>query len=205
MDSRPYLKTVLYILSLWLLFLSLLIMSYDKVLIKNVWDYIFTENFTFSISSLKVRNIVFIVSLIFIFIGAIILIVLANSFGSGWSVACTVSDISNENHEHLEFLTTYIMPLVFTDVDSKRTVLNLGLMIFVIGAIYVKTNRFYSNPSLAILGFRIYKANVHDRGVKKCTVICRSVLKSTDNIKYISYDTILSCLNKETNALILLI
>lgn len=40
MDSRPYLKTVLYILSLWLLFLSLLIMSYDKVLIKNVWDYI---------------------------------------------------------------------------------------------------------------------------------------------------------------------
>lgn len=188
MDSRPYLKTVLYILSLWLLFLSLLIMSYDKVLIKNVWDYIFTENFTFPISSLRVRNIVFIVSLVFIFIGAIILIILANSFGSGWSVACTVSDISNENHEHLEFLTTYIMPLVFTDVDSKRTVLNLGLMIFVIGAIYVKTNRFYSNPSLAILGFRIYKANVHDRGVKKCTIICRGVLKSTDSIKYIKID-----------------
>ena len=188
MDSRPYLKTVLYILSLWLLFLSLLIMSYDKVLIKNSWDYIFSENFSFPTSSLRVRNIVFIVSLVFIFIGTIILIILANSFGSGWSVACTVSDISNENHEHLEFLTTYIMPLVFTDVDSKRTVLNLGLMIFVIGAIYVKTNRFYSNPSLAILGFRIYKANVHDRGVKKCTVICRSILKSTDKIKYIKID-----------------
>ncbi|MBK4772441.1 MAG: hypothetical protein FT726_22830 [Pantoea sp. Morm] len=188
MDSRPYLKTVLYILSLWLLFLSLLIMSYDKVLIKNSWDYIFSENFSFPTSSLRVRNIVFIVSLVFIFIGTIILIILANSFGSGWSVVCTVSDISNENHEHLEFLTTYIMPLVFTDVDSKRTVLNLGLMIFVIGAIYVKTNRFYSNPSLAILGFRIYKANVHDRGVKKCTVICRSVLKSTDIIKYIKID-----------------
>ena len=188
MDSRPYLKTVLYILSLWLLFLSLLIMSYDKALIKNVWDYIFTENVNFSLSSLRVRNIVFIVSLVFILIGSLILIVLANSFGSGWSVTCTVSDISNENHEHLEFLTTYIMPLVFTDVDSKRTVLNLGLMIFVIGAIYVKTNRFYSNPSLAILGFRIYKANVHDRGVKKCTVICRGILKNTDSIKYIKID-----------------
>lgn len=188
MDSRPYLKTALYILSLWLLFLSLLIMSYDKVLIHNVWDYFFTENFTFPASSLRVRNIVFILSLFFIIIGTIILSLLANSFGSGWSVACTVSDISNENHEHLEFLTTYIMPLVFTDVDSKRTVLNLGLMIFVIGAIYVKTNRFYSNPSLAILGFRIYKANIHDRGVKKCTVICRSVLKNTDNIKYIKID-----------------
>lgn len=188
MDSRPYLKTALYILSLWLLFLSLLIMSYDKVLIHNVCDYFFNENFTFPASSLRVRNIVFILSLFFIIIGTIILSLLANSFGSGWSVACTVSDISNENHEHLEFLTTYIMPLVFTDVDSKRTVLNLGLMIFVIGAIYVKTNRFYSNPSLAILGFRIYKANIHDRGVKKCTVICRSVLKNTDNIKYIKID-----------------
>jgi hypothetical protein len=163
-------------------------MSYDKVLIHNVWDYFFTENFTFPASSLRVRNIVFILSLFFIIIGTIILSLLANSFGSGWSVACTVSDISNENHEHLEFLTTYIMPLVFTDVDSKRTVLNLGLMIFVIGAIYVKTNRFYSNPSLAILGFRIYKANIHDRGVKKCTVICRSVLKNSDNIKYIKID-----------------
>ncbi|HBZ14747.1 MAG TPA: hypothetical protein DEO73_03170 [Pantoea sp.] len=188
MDSRPYLKTVLYILSLWLLFLSLLIMSYDKVLVKNVWNYISTENFTFSLSSLRVRNIVFIVSLYFIFIGVIILTILANSFGSGWSIACTVSDISNENHEHLEFLTTYIMPLVFTDVDSKRTVLNLGLMIFIIGAIYVKTNRFYSNPSLAILGFRIYKANIHDRGVKKCTIICRGILKNTASIKYIKID-----------------
>lgn len=188
MNNRPYLKTVLYILSLWLLFVSLLIMSYDKVLIKNIWDYLFSENYHFKISSLRVRNIVFLFSLAFIIVGIIILVILANSFGSGWSVACTVSDISNENHEHLEFLTTYIMPLVFTDVDSKRTVLNLGLMIFIIGAIYVKTNRFYSNPSLAILGFRIFKANVHDRGVKRCTIICRGVLETTSSIKYIKID-----------------
>jgi hypothetical protein len=43
MDSRPYLKTVLYILSLWLLFLSLLIMSYDKVLIKKMCGTIFSR------------------------------------------------------------------------------------------------------------------------------------------------------------------
>lgn len=188
MNNRPYLKTLLYILSLWLLFLSLLIMSYDKGLIKNILDYLSKDSFLFPLSSLRVRNIVFIFSFIFIIIGTLILIFLANSFGSGWSITCTVSDISNENHEHLEFLTTYIMPLVFTDVDSKRTVLNLGLMIFVIGAIYVKTNRFYSNPSLAILGFRIYKANVHDRGIRKCTIICRGELKDSSNIKYIKID-----------------
>ncbi|EDU2109054.1 hypothetical protein C2588_004897, partial [Salmonella enterica subsp. enterica serovar 4,[5],12:i:-] len=64
------------------------------------------------------------------------------SFNSGWSVACTVSDVRNESHEHLEFLTTYVMPLVFTDVNSKRTMLNLLIMIVAIGMIYVKTNRF---------------------------------------------------------------
>lgn len=188
MNNRPYLKTVLYILSLWLLFLSLLIMSYDKTLITNLWNYISTKNFSFPDSSFRVRNFVFIFSLTFIIIGSVILFILANSFGSGWSVVCTVSDISNESHEHLEFLTTYIMPLVFTDVDSKRTVLNLGLMILVIGAIYVKTNRFYSNPSLAILGFRIYKANVHDRGIEKRTIICRGELNNNSNIKYIKID-----------------
>lgn len=70
--------------------------------------------------------------------GVLIFLYLLLSFNSGWSVACTVSDVRNESHEHLEFLTTYVMPLVFTDVNSKRTMLNLLIMIVAIGMIYVK-------------------------------------------------------------------
>lgn len=188
MKSKTYVKVMLYILSLWLLFVSLTIMSYDKTLLINIYESSSKENVDFLLSSLRVKNLVFVVSLAFIFAGVLILAFLANSFGGGWSVACTVSNVTNENHEHLEFLTTYIMPLVFTDVDSKRTVGNLALMIVAIGAIYVKTNRFYSNPSLAILGFRIYKANIHDRAIKPCVVICRGELFENSVIRYIQID-----------------
>lgn len=85
---------------------------------------------------------------------------------AGWSATVIADDVSNENHEHLEFLTTYVMPLVFTDVNSKRTALNLLVMIIAIGAIYIRTNKFYSNPSLAILGFKIYKAKIKIKEIR---------------------------------------
>ena len=33
------------------------------------------------------------------------------------------------------------------------------LILFLIGWIYVKTNIFYTNPTLAVLGYRIYKVD----------------------------------------------
>jgi hypothetical protein len=183
-----YIKVMLYILSLWLLFISLLIMSYDSLMLENILLAISDRDLIKLFESMKVRNYVFLVSGLFILSGGIILWLLANSFRGGWSVNCKVSDVTNESHEHLEFLATYVMPLVFTDVNSKRTVLNLALMITAIGAIYVKTNKFYSNPSLAILGFRIYKVKIHDRGEKECVVICRGEITNGSVIKYIKID-----------------
>lgn len=107
---------------------------------------------------------------------------------AGWSATVIADDVSNENHEHLEFLTTYVMPLVFTDVNSKRTALNLLVMIIAIGAIYIRTNKFYSNPSLAILGFKIYKAKIKNQGDKKYIVICRGVISDGTYFKYIKLD-----------------
>ncbi|EGE1315209.1 hypothetical protein ABMH13_000457 [Escherichia coli] len=95
-----------------------------------------------------------------------------------------MSNVKNQTHEHLEFLTTYVMPLVFTDVNSKRTVINLLLMICFIGVIYVRTNRFYANPSLAILGFRLYKCVIkNDPSGKEYIVICRGKMSNDCQVK----------------------
>ncbi|WP_259674085.1 anti-phage protein KwaA [Pseudomonas sp. USTB-Z] len=181
-------KVMLYVLSLWLLFVSLLIMSYDATLLTNVAEAVKQRDLNALCDDFNVKNLVFVVSALFILVGGLILWLLANSYRGGWSITCRVSDISDENHEHLEFLATYVMPLVFTDVESKRTVLNLALMIVAIGAIYVKTNKFYSNPSLAILGFKIFKATIHDRGEKQFVVICRGQLTDKSVIRYIRID-----------------
>ncbi|EAO6145635.1 hypothetical protein HZW59_003230, partial [Salmonella enterica] len=123
MKKRTGLKYALYILSLWLLFVSLFIMSYDKNLFVSISTYLDSKDTGTLLSSITPKNIVFISSFAMIVAGVLIFLYLLLSFNSGWSVACTVSDVRNESHEHLEFLTTYVMPLVFTDVNSKRTML----------------------------------------------------------------------------------
>ncbi|EIY1876346.1 hypothetical protein RFO84_004453, partial [Salmonella enterica] len=114
MKKRTGLKYALYILSLWLLFVSLFIMSYDKNLFVSISTYLDSKDTGTLLSSITPKNIVFISSFAMIVAGVLIFLYLLLSFNSGWSVACTVSDVRNESHEHLEFLTTYVMPLVFT-------------------------------------------------------------------------------------------
>lgn len=184
------LKILLYILSLWLLFFSLFIMSWDSDFLSKACSYIFGEkDFSFSLyEKLKTRNFVFLLSLLFMFIGFLGFGYFYFKTSAGWSATVIAEDVSNENHEHLEFLTTYVMPLVFTDVNSKRTALNLLVMIIAIGAIYIRTNKFYSNPSLAILGFKIYKAKIKNQGDKRYIMICRGVIEDGTYFKYINLD-----------------
>jgi hypothetical protein len=70
-----------------------------------------------------------------------------------------ITKIENLNHDHLAFLTTYIIPLITFNFDSLRYTVAFFLLLVIIGAIYVKTNMFYANPSLALLGYHIYKVD----------------------------------------------
>ncbi|KNH33897.1 hypothetical protein NAS92_22625 [Pantoea brenneri] len=184
------LKILLYILSLWLLFFSLFIMSWDSSFINKSMTYIFgSKEISLSlIGKMKTRNFVFLISVLFMFIGFFGVWFFYMITSSGWSGPEKVCDVTNENHEHLEFLTTYVMPLVFTDVNSKRTAINLMVMIIAIGAIYIRTNKFYSNPSLAIIGFKIYKSKIKGQGNKEYILICRGYVMDDAAITYIKLD-----------------
>jgi hypothetical protein len=187
-----FLKAVLYILSLWLLFFSLSIMSYDREFISKILDIDFSLSWnalkTFDLSFMKSANYVFVLSVFFMMAGVLSLLLLYMGFLAGWSATYALEDVCDENHEHLAFLTTYIMPLVFTDVDKKRTAINLAVMIIAIGIIYVKANKFYSNPSLAVLGYRIYKAQIKFQSNKTFVLVCHGRLKNDSKIQYIKLD-----------------
>lgn len=191
--SNNFLKAVLYILSLWLLFFSLAIMSYDKVFLVKIFntDYlaVFQNIRSVNLSFMKSANYIFILSIFFMLAGILSLWLLHVGFLAGWSGTYVIEDVCDENHEHLAFLTTYIMPLVFTDVDKKRTAINLAVMIIAIGIIYVKTNKFYSNPSLAVLGYRIYKAKIKNEPGKIYVMVCRGRLENDSKIQYIKLDS----------------
>lgn len=95
-----------------------------------------------------------------------------------------IKDIENLNFENLTFLATYIIPLVCFDLDfhlkEDRNFIMLILVLVLIGWIYVKTNIFYTNPTLAILNFKIYKISTDKR--TNIIIITKKSLKLGDMI-----------------------
>lgn len=89
------------------------------------------------------------------------------------------------NYEHLTFLTTYIIPLICFDLSQIRYVIVLFVLIFIIGIIYIKTDLFFANPTLALLGYHIYKIDAKSKSKEfdQIIVISRSFIKKDQEIK----------------------
>lgn len=66
-----------------------------------------------------------------------------------------VVEIEDKSADHLVFLATYVIPLLSFSLDTSRQVVSLVITLTLIGAIYVRTNLFYANPTLSLLGFKI--------------------------------------------------
>lgn len=95
------------------------------------------------------------------------------------------------NYEHLTFLATYIIPLITFDFEKERYVFVLAVLLVIMGVIYIKTDLFYANPSLALLGFNIYKVDIQisEGKIKEgVIVISRRKLNLEQMISYIELD-----------------
>ena len=101
-----------------------------------------------------------------------------------------VKKIEGINYEHLTFLATYVVPLISFDFGSGRHMIVLGLLLIVMGVIYIKTDLFYQNPSLALLGFRIYRADGSFKTGERDGIILvsRGRIKAGQKVSYIKLD-----------------
>lgn len=101
-----------------------------------------------------------------------------------------IRKIESINYEHLTFLTTYVVPLISFDFNKTRQIVILFLLLIAIGAIYIKTDLFYANPSLALLGFQIYKADGNFKNGDRIGIILISREKLTpgQKVSYIKLD-----------------
>jgi hypothetical protein len=177
-------KIELYIISLWFLFLLLFI---NKVQV----PLCFGDGCSFiGFRELLLLNVVPTFSLGFIILGAIFYWRFNYKVEKGATdLPMKITSIEDLYFENLSFLITYIIPLVGFDLDNNRNRLMLFLVLLLIGWFYVKANIFYTNPSLAVLGYRIYKVNTEmagKNGVETATnmiVIVRGRLKQNDVIR----------------------
>jgi hypothetical protein len=169
-------KIKLYIISLFLLFLLLFL---NKVPYSFSGD---SEFIGFKAFFTK-ENLVVTISIIFMLLAAIFYFLFNFQIAeAATNLPVQITKIENYNFETVTFLATYIIPLVCFDLDfdldKNRNLFMLFCVLFLIGLIYIKTNMFYTNPTLAVLGFHIYKINtIKQEGI---IVIIKGKVKRDD-------------------------
>lgn len=174
-STNSILKFELYIVSLWLLFFLIII-------IKTDFPICFESSCKFiEIKELIKTNIIPLISLALLLLGWLFYERFKFRINGSSGLPIKPEKIEDLNYEHLTFLTTYIIPLICFNLDSVRYSIALLIILFVIGIIYVKTDKFYANPTLAVLGFKLYTIEVSG---KKITVITRDKLDESSIITF---------------------
>lgn len=178
-------KLELYVLSLWLLFLLIIVVTIDiPICLGEHCEFI-------GFAELAMRNIVPLIALLFVAIGVLYYFRFDYKIAGSKSIPVAITSVEDINYEHLTFLTTYIIPLICFNLTSGRYLIALGLLLVVIGVIYVKTDKFYANPTLAILGFRLYSAVVTKRTgeTTKVVLITKDRLQEGSKIQFLEFDS----------------
>ena len=185
------LKIQLYLLSLWLLFILLFINKVDiPICFTKKCDFI-------GFNKLLVPNIIPLISLGFAFIGLIFYFNFKYIIRRNRSLPDKVIKIENMNWEHLTFLVTYVIPFLSFNFNEDRNGLVFFLILLIIGIIYVKTNMFYTNPTLALLGYHIYKLSTVNK--ENIIIISTDSILENDFVEYKLLSDNIYIANKSTN------
>lgn len=178
-------KIGLFFLSLWLLFVLIIIIT-AKVPICFTMDCSFV-----GFSYLITNNIIPIFSLLALIVGIISYWDFRYQMKGTPELSFKITEIENIDYEHLTFLTTYIIPLVCFQFENLRYIIVFVILLIVIGSIYIRTDLFYANPTLAILQFRIYKVTGEFRNgeIRQSKIlISKDKLTKEDRVKYFKLD-----------------
>ncbi|MHB8236170.1 MAG: anti-phage protein KwaA [Acidithiobacillus ferrivorans] len=183
--NRTIEKFELYVLSLWLLFFLIIVITI------NIPVCFGTQCVFIGFAELGMRNVLPVIALFFVFIGVLYYFRFDYKIAGSKSIPVMISSVEDVNYEHLTFLTTYIIPLICFKLTSDRYLIALGLLLMVVGVIYVKTDKFYVNPTLAILGFRLYSAVVTRRTGQtvKVVLISKDRLQDGSQIQFLELDS----------------
>lgn len=168
-------KIQLYIISLWLLFFLIAVKEFVLV----SWKFSLTVQ---GIKNFAYANVVPLCSLLLLLIGIFFYLRFSYVLKGSTMLPKTIIKIEDQNYEHLTFLTTYIIPFLRVKLEG-RDLLVTTLLLIIIGAIFIRTNLFYKNPTLALLGYKLYKVDTEkDNGL---ILISKEYLKIGDKVHYI--------------------
>lgn len=171
-------KIGMYILSMWLLSLIVVILSLNLP-------------FEFGGEFIGFRQMVhhpWLTSIFLVFFIAAIVyyFVLKEELSSTQQFSVEITEISSKQSDPLAFLASYFVPLVSFQLDIPSHEIVLILLFIVIGVMYVKGGLFHMNPTLLLLGFKMYDVEYAKDGHNYHVVaISESTLNKGNRIRHI--------------------
>ena len=181
--NSVFFKINMFLLSLWLLFVCLIVMTFKLPSDFNAFDidclYSMVKNNPVSLGCI----------LILIYLYFIYKYFKYRAFdGSGSGANIAILQCESIEYENLAFLTTYIIPLAGIDVNTTRGLIIVLILLIAVGIIHAKTDRFYTNPTLSLIGFRIYKVVLSDNtGLSRIAISVEKLsVGNSVNIKHLS-------------------
>ncbi|EMD0544887.1 hypothetical protein VPY20_000751 [Campylobacter jejuni] len=167
----------LFLLSLWLLFVCLIVMTFDLPDNFNILDidclYSFIKKNFISLLHITILAYLYFVYKYFNY---------RASYGSFSGTSYSILECKSIEYENLTFLTTYIIPLVGINVNTTKGFIVFLILLVAIGIIHIKTDKFYTNPTLSLIGFRIYKITLENNSEKELIVLSKDKLHKNDYI-----------------------
>lgn len=104
-----------------------------------------------------------------------------------------VEGCKRESTEYLSFLSTYIMPLVFTDLTKPSNIFNFTFILVIVGFLHIKTKRIHSNPTLSLFGVSAYSIDylirvdgIDSKVSKELVVLSQDDISEGDVIRIIN-------------------
>ena len=179
------LKTQMYIISLGLLFCLLIpigiklphhILSGSMVWHRKIYE-------------LGKINILPLVCTVMIILIIIMIVQLEYRWKGTKELPVRIVEVKGKNYEFLAFLNTYIIPLICMNMGTIRGIVVLFLLLLVIGSIFVKCDFYLGNPTLALLGYKLYTIQYENSGSdRKVFVITKDEIEKDDFIEFIRFD-----------------
>lgn len=176
MEKR--IKIELYFMSLGVLFFFLIL----KTL--NIPIYFGPDMQFVGWKDLLRENIIAIVFLLLLGCSIVMRMRFRNSLSGNTDIPSKIIRVKNINYNYLIFFVTYIIPLICFDVSNIRDCVILFFLLVVLGVLFVKTNVYYQNPTLALMGFNLYEVDMRYKGkeIDNVIVIADGKLNKDDEI-----------------------
>ena len=96
-----------------------------------------------------------------------------------------ISSVISRDGDAMSYIVTYLLPFLAVKLNDPTDAISLGVVLCVIGLLYVNSNMIHTNPVLNIAGYHIFE--VEDSNGKTTALICkRSYVRIGSEINAIS-------------------